>query len=238
MLSLYSFIAPPSPCGYLPTQQWSLEYELIAAMSPADYMQRMKEGWRRFGHMVFRPKCRNCSQCRSVRVAVDRFTPNRSQRRVRKLNEGQLSVAIGPPSVSPLKLHLYDRYHAFQTDHKDWPAHAPKDPDDFCQSFIDNPFATEEWSYYVGSKLVGVGYVDALPEGLSAIYFFYDPDERDRQLGTFNVLSLIDETRRRGLPHLYLGYYVQGCPSLEYKASFRPNETLESGQGWTPFREA
>ena len=30
-----------------------------------------------------------------------------------------------------------------------------------------------------------------LPDGLSAIYFYYDPDERDRSLGTCNVLSVI-----------------------------------------------
>jgi leucyl-tRNA---protein transferase len=237
MLSLYSFVAPPSPCGYLPQEQWSLEYELIAAMSPADYMLRMKQGWRRFGHMIFRPRCKQCSQCRSLRVVVDRFEPNRSQRRVRKLNDGEVRLSIHEPSVSFAKLELYDRYHAFQSDHKDWPVHAPKDPDDYRQSFVDNPFPTEEWRFTLGTELVGVGYVDVLPEGLSAIYYFYDPDRRDRQLGTWNVLSLIDETRRRGLPHLYLGYYVSGCQSLEYKATFRPNEALGTNGKWALFRE-
>ena len=237
MLSLYSFVAPPSPCGYLPGEQWSLEYELIASMSAADYLRRMKEGWRRFGHMIFRPRCKACSQCRSLRVVVDRFRPNRSQRRVRKLNEADVRLSIQAPSISSAKLQLYDRYHAFQTDHKDWPLHAPKDPDDYRQSFVDNPFPTEEWRYVLDGRLVGVGYVDVLPEGLSAIYFFYDPDARDRQLGTWNVLSLIEEARRRGLPHLYLGYYVAGCQSLEYKAAYRPNETIGAGGAWTAFRE-
>jgi arginyl-tRNA--protein-N-Asp/Glu arginylyltransferase len=237
MVSLYSFVAPPSPCGYLPEKQWSLEYELIAAMSPADYMRRLKEGWRRFGHMIFRPRCKECSQCRSLRVVVNRFEPNRSQRRVRTLNESDVRLSIHEPSVSFAKLDLYDRYHAFQADHKDWPIHAPKDPDDYRQSFVDNPFSTEEWRYTLGSELIGVGYVDVLPEGLSAIYFFYDPELRRRQLGTWNVLSLIEETRRRGLPHLYLGYYVSGCPSLEYKAMYRPNETIGLGGRWALFRE-
>lgn len=237
MLSLYTFVAPPSPCGYLPNERWSLEYELVAAMTAGDYMERMKQGWRRFGHMVFRPACPSCNQCRSLRVNVNRFMPNRSQRRVRKLNQGDVTFSIHEPSVGPAKLRLYDRYHAFQSDVKDWPAHAPKDPEDYRQSFVDNPFATEEWRYVIDSKLVGVGYVDALPEGLSAIYFYYDPEFRHRQLGTWNVLSLIEEARRRGLPHVYLGYYVDGCQSLEYKAAFRPNETLDAGGGWSAFRE-
>ena len=78
--------------------------------------------------------------------------------------------------------------------------------------------------------------MDALPNGLSAIYFFYDPDERDRSLGTFNVLRVIDSAAARGIPHVYLGYYVEGCRSLEYKARFRPNEVLGRAGTWQPFR--
>ncbi len=83
--------------------------------------------------------------------------------------------------------------------------------------------------------MIGVGYVDALAEGLSAIYFFYDPDERDRSLGTYNVLSLIRGAAKRNLPHVYLGYYVEGCRSLEYKARFRPNEVLGESGEWRAF---
>ncbi len=97
---------------------------------------------------------------------------------------------------------------------------------------MDNPFPTEEWSYFVGDRLIGVGYVDVLPGGLSAIYFFYDPDEKKRSLGTWNVLSLIDEARRRGLPHAYLGYYVAGCGSMAYKAAFRPHQLLGPDGRW------
>ena len=236
MIPLYSFIAPPSPCGYLPDRQWSLEYEFFLMLAPADYMARMKTGWRRFGHMVFRPRCTGCNQCRSVRVDVAAFTPSRSQRRAQALNEGDIRLEIGAPKVHPAKLKLYDRYHAFQSDWKGWPGHAPKDSEDYQQSFVDNPFRTEEWCYYLDKRLIGVGYVDVLPEGLSAIYFFYEPELRERSLGTWNVLSVIEETRRRGLPHLYLGYYVAGCASLEYKANYRPNEVLDPDGQWRPYR--
>jgi arginine-tRNA-protein transferase len=83
--------------------------------------------------------------------------------------------------------------------------------------------------------LIGVGYVDALPGGLSAIYFYYDPGERHRSLGTYNVLSILASARARNLPHVYLGYYVAGCRSLEYKARFRPNEVLTGGGTWARF---
>ena len=92
----------------------------------------------------------------------------------------------------------------------------------YHDSFVDNPFPTEEWLYFLEGKLVGIGYVDALPVGLSAIYFVHDPDHRDRGLGIWNVLSLIEETRRRGLPHLYLGYYVAGMPLTSLQVLLQP----------------
>jgi arginine-tRNA-protein transferase len=208
-----------------------------AGVTPAEYMQRMREGWRRFGHMLFRPRCPACSACQSLRVVVDRFRPNRSQRRARKANEGVVQLRVGEPRVNRAKLLLYDRYHRFQSDQKGWPQHPAKDPDSYTDSFVFNPFPVEEWCYYVGKKLVGVGYVDALPAGLSAIYFYYDPDERERSPGTWNVLRIIEEAAARGLPHVYLGYYVAGCPSLEYKSRFAPNEVLGPDGQWRPFAE-
>jgi arginine-tRNA-protein transferase len=237
MESLFRYLAPVSTCGYLPDRDWSLEYELFGELSAAEYLQRMKEGWRRFGHTLFRPQCPNCRACQSLRVPVDTFRPNRSQRRCHELNEGTIHLRIGEPTVTRQKLNLYDRYHAFQTQAKGWPLHPAKDPGSYGESFVANPFGTEEWCFYLERRLVGVGYVDVLPEGMSAIYFVYDPNLRDRSLGTWNVLSIIAEARRRQLQHAYLGYFVAGCDSLEYKANFRPNEILKPDGVWQEFRE-
>ena len=43
---------------------------------------------------------------------------------------------------------------------------------------------------------------------------------------------MIDRARRQRLPHVYLGYYVEGCRSLEYKRRFAPNEILTEGGVW------
>src|SRR5258708_6693039 len=123
MESLFRYIAAPSRCGYLPDQFWSLEYDYVAEVTAAEYQQRMLQGWRHFGTMLFRPHCDGCQACCSLRVPVERFRPDRSQRRARKANEGQVELRIGKPAVSKGKLQLYDRYHAFQTDAKGWPQH-------------------------------------------------------------------------------------------------------------------
>jgi arginyl-tRNA--protein-N-Asp/Glu arginylyltransferase len=247
MESLFRYVAHPSSCGYLPDRLWSLEYEYVGAMTSAEYLQRMLEGWRRFGTMLFRPACPACSACRPLRIPVRRFCPDRGQRRVRKLNEGDIRLRIGAPSVTRAKLALYDRYHAFQAETRGWPEHPSKDAASYIDSFVHHPFPVEEWCYFLNDRLVGVGYVDYLPEapgdyekeevqGLSAIYFFYDPRERQRSLGTWNILCLIDAALSRGLPHVYLGYYVEGCRSMEYKLRFAPNQVRDADGVWRDFR--
>ncbi len=211
-----------------------LEYDIVRSATAEEYLLRMQSGWRRFGHALFRPVCRGCQECKSLRIPVQTFKPNRSQRRCLQAN-ADVQLEIGEPRITPEHLDLYHRYHAFQTDHKGWSWH-PKNVHAYAESFVLNPFPTQEWRYYLGHELIGIGYVDALGEGLSAIYFFYAPEYRERSLGTLNVLRAIAVAAERDLPYLYLGYYVDGCRSLEYKANFTPNEVLDPEGEWTPFR--
>ncbi|HVK16649.1 MAG TPA: arginyltransferase [Fimbriiglobus sp.] len=234
MQTLFTFVSPPDQCGYLPDQRWQLRYEVVGELTPAEYAARMRVGWRRFGKSLFKPECPECRQCRSIRVNVNRFRPSESQRRVRRRNESEVRVEVETPTVTDEKLALYDKYHQFQAAVKGWPEHGCESATDYLESFVENPFVTQEWNYFIGDRLVGVGYVDRLPVGLSAIYFYYDPDERSRSLGTWNVLSVIAGAAAAELPHVYLGYFVAGCRSLEYKAKYRPNEILEVGK-WRPF---
>jgi leucyl-tRNA---protein transferase len=230
------YLGDPHACSYLPGQVERLEYDLVLRLSPAEYQERMHQAWRRFGRTLFRPRCRACAACRPLRVDVARFRPDRSQRRARRDNAADIRVEVGPPAVDEARLALYRRYHAHQAQAKGWPDHQGEDAASYRQSFLDNPFPTQEWRHWLGGRLVGVGYVDVLPAGLSAIYFFYDPDHRDRSLGTWNVLSLIEHAAARGLPHVYLGYYIAGSRSMSYKARFAPNQVLGPDGHWRDFR--
>src|SRR5437016_2134691 len=149
MQSLFRYTAPASPCGYLPDEYWSLEYEMVADLTAAEYTERLEHGWRRFGAMMFHPRCPACQACQSLRVDVAKFRPNRSQHRALKLNRGLIELRVGPPTVSLKKLRLYDRFHAFQTDMKGWPEHPAKDAGSYRESFVHNPAFTEEWCYYL-----------------------------------------------------------------------------------------
>lgn len=236
METAFRFVSTPSPCGYLPEQHWRLEYEIVSGLTPAEYLQRLQHGWRHFGFSLFRPRCAACAACRSIRVLVDRFRPDRSMRRLRRVNADAVRFEIGTPSVTHAKLALYDRYHAFQADFKSWPEHDKQDAAGYAHSFVDNPFPIQEWRYWCDDRLVGVGYVDDLPGALSAIYFYYDPDYRHMSLGTWNVLCLLEYAAQRKVPHLYLGYFVDGCRSMTYKARFVPNQLFGQDGRWHDFQ--
>ena len=235
MISLFQFTTPPHSCSYLPAQTSRMQYEIAGQMSAVEYRARLETGWRRFGFSLFEPRCATCRACQSLRVDVARFRPNRSQRRARKTN-ADIEMRIGRPSVSDAKLELYDRFHEFQVGNKGWPEHAPKEESSYVESFVENPFPTLEMCYYLGPRLVGVGYVDRLPGAMSAIYFFYEPEERHRSLGTFNVLTILESASQWNIPYLYMGYFVAGCRSLEYKANFEPNQVLDEALAWRDFR--
>jgi arginine-tRNA-protein transferase len=236
MISLATFLSPPDTCGYLPDRTWQLHYEFVSQATPAEYEERLKLGWRRFGRAWFRPQCPACTSCQPMRIDVAKFQPDRSQRRNQKQHVNATRLEIGDPTVTDDKLALYDRYHRFQITNVGWSPKPPKDAEEYFNSFADNPFPTEEWCYYRDGKLVGIGFVDALPESLSALYFFHEPWLRPLGLGTWNVLSCVTEAARRKLPFVYLGYYVKGCRSSEYKGKYGPSEVMDwADKNWKPF---
>jgi len=229
-----TLLSAPETCPYLPERVTQMRYEITVDLTPATYTARLDAGWRRFGPIVFRHECPSCQSCQSLRIPVRSFQPSAGQRRVWRKNADVVEIRLASPSTTAEKLDLFRRFHRHGHEYKGWPADAGHD----LSLFTINPFRTEEWTFFVGERLVAVGYVDALSEGLSAIYFFHDPHEARRSLGTFNILSMIEQARQRELKFVYLGYYVAGCRSLEYKARFLPNEVLNERGEWTPSRLA
>jgi arginyl-tRNA--protein-N-Asp/Glu arginylyltransferase len=222
----------PSPCHYTADHMCRYEYIYVSRMDSDEYTAYLVQGWRRFGYMLFRQTCSGPGGCRSLRVDAARFRASRSQRRSHAANAENVRLRIGTPAVTPEKIAIFERFQADRSEARGWSPYEPGAAAEFLRSLASNPFPTQEWCYFFHGALVGVGYVDELPVGLSAIYFARDPACRDRSLGTWNVLCLINQARALGLPHVYLGYHVDGCPSLRYKAGFRPNERLDSYGVW------
>ncbi len=236
MLILDQFVTDPEPCAYLPEQTSRLLYEVAAQLSPDEYEARMNAGWRKFGAFLFRPVCPNCRECRAIRILVDEFEPDRSQRRCLERN-ADLTVRFAHPTVDAERVALYNRYHAAQNTSKGWDE-VVKTEESYTNSFLRNPLPTGvEVSVWEQETLCGVAITEVTPNVVSGIYHFHKPDEsaRKRSLGTFVILQTLELARRLHKPYAYFGYYVAGCGSLSYKARYQPCEIRTDSGEWLPF---
>lgn len=233
MLVIKRFTFGKESCVYLPTEQSELEYVAVLQLSETEYENRMNQGWRKFGALLFHPVCPECTKCRPIRIPVAGFTPNRSQIRALKRNE-DLTIRCGKPVADRSRLLLYHQYHAFQTGRKGWPA-SSMGMEEYAFNYLENPIETLELTIWLQDRLVGVMLMDLTPNVISDIYHFYDLSFRERGLGTFLILQSIELARKLGKPFVYLGYYVEGSPSMIYKARFKPCELLNTRGHWDDF---
>ena len=51
--------------------------------------------------------------------------------------------------------------------------------------------------------------------------------------GAGSILQQVQLARRRGVPWLYLGFWIDGLPKMDYKRRFRPLQ-LRGSHGWEP----
>lgn len=224
---LQHLVEPPHPCGYLPGRDAQLEIRVQVDVTAEELEPMLARGWRRFGPVYFRPACIGCGECVTLRVDVATFAPRKSQRRAAK-NAARLRRVVGPPIVDDERLALYHRWHQQRETAKGWEPTAI-DPERYAMDFAFPHPAAREAAFRDpadGDRLLGLGIFDETPHALSAVYFFWDPVLAPSSLGVANVVTLIDDARAKGLPHVYLGYRVLGCPSLVYKGSYGPHELL------------
>ena len=194
----------------------------------AVYDQLIRRGFRRSGEYVYRPGCTACSACVPVRIPCGAFRPRRTDRRNLARND-DLVVAYRPARYTDEYFALYERYLGAR--HPDGGMDDP-DPGDF-ERFLLNPWGETLFvEVRLARRVVAVAVTDAISDGLSAVYTFFDPDESERGLGRFCILQQIELCRSLSFEHLYLGYWVDGCRKMQYKTDFRPQQHFD-GDGWT-----
>jgi len=218
------YITNPARCPYLEDRMWQLESRILLDVTKGEMQALLERGWRRFGPEYFRPACRQCRECISIRIPVADFKPSKSQRRARnKLRE--LTIEVGDPIADQERLRLYHRWHREREMVQHWEP-SPLSLEHYSLQFCFPHPCAREVTYRDGDRLVAVGIVDLTDVALSSVYFFYDPEYRKLSPGIGSVLIELDLARESGLEHVYLGYRVAGCGSLAYKDQFRPNELL------------
>jgi len=229
------FATSPVPCPYIPGQaERKLVVELAGRDAATFYDELSRAGFRRSHRFAYRPACRLCSACVPVRIAVEGFADTRSTRRVRNLNR-EYGGRLAPARANLEQFRLFLAYQ--HSRHRDSDM-ALMSYADFRSMVEDTTVRTAIADFRApDGELVAVSLIDRLDDGLSAVYSFYDPT-RDRQsLGTWSILWLVQESRRLGLPYVYLGYWIAESPKMAYKARFPGLEQLVGGD-WVPFTGA
>ena len=224
----------PHACGYFAERTaQNLVIDPAAAQLAKLYEVAMSKGYRRGGGHVYRPNCNGCQACVPTRVLVDDFQPDRSQRRCLRRN-GDLRLDVVKARFTDEYFQLYRRY--LNSRHAGGGMDDP-DPQDFSQ-FLFTPWSpTNFLELRLHDRLVAVAVTDCTRSGLSAVYTFFDPDERARSLGTYAILRQIELARQHNVAYVYLGFWIEGHAKMDYKARFQPLQLL-GGDGWHEMPQA
>ena len=242
------YLTAPATCPYLPNQMERKVFTHLVGPRASEMNDLLTQGgFRRSQNIAYRPACENCRACVSVRILTEQFQPTKSMRRVLSTNRDVVaSVHAAEPSTE--QFSLFRRYldHRHQSGGmSDMSAldYAIMVEDTHVNTRIIEYRVREPGSGIDSSKrgeLLAVALSDVMSDGLSMVYSFFNPDLEKRSLGTFMIIDHITRTRALGLPHVYLGYWVDGSEKMGYKTRYHPQEHL-TPRGWevyTPSGEA
>lgn len=229
------YLTAPSPCPYLPRREERKVFtHLIGRRAVALNDTLTQSGFRRSQTIAYRPACESCRACVSVRVKAEQFRTTRSLRRVVERNADVRGTVVRSEPTS-------EQYALFRTyldaRHADG-GMADMTVLDYSMMVEDSHVETRLVEYRIGpatsalpGRLAAVCLTDVLADGLSMVYSFFDPALQARSLGSFMIMDHIERAKRLGLPHLYLGYWVEGSKKMAYKARYLPQERLGMN-GW------
>lgn len=229
------FVTSPSPCPYLPGKSERKVFTELRGENADELNEALgRIGFRRSQTVAYRPSCLDCQACVSVRVVAQEFRPSSSQKRLIKANRDLVATDCRPWATEEqfelLQKYLSVRHpgggmtHMEETDFADMVEHTP-----VTSTVVEYREPTEDGR---PGRLVGACLTDVQADGLSMIYSFYDPDHAERSgLGTYIILDHMRLAAERGLPYVYLGYWVAGSDRMQYKVRFRPLERL-TRSGW------
>ncbi|KFE56227.1 arginyltransferase [Pseudomonas syringae] len=222
------YATQPHSCSYLPEEQaTTLFLDPSQPMDVQVYADLSDMGFRRSGDHLYRPHCQNCSACVPARIPVDLFVPNRQQKRIFKRN-ADLDVRSTKPHFTEEYFDLYQRY--IEQRHADGDMFPPS-RDQFSTFLVRDLRFCRFFEFRLEKRLLAVAVTDMLPNGLSAVYTFYEPGEERRSLGRYAILWQIAEAARLRLHAVYLGYWIKNCQKMNYKTQYRPIELL-TNQRW------
>ncbi|MGV8832093.1 MAG: arginyltransferase [Devosia sp.] len=227
------FLTAAMPCPYLPGRQERKLFTHLTGRRASSLHHLLSEnGFRRSQNLIYRPACEGCNACQSVRIVADAFAPSKRFRRVLRAND-DLGIEVRSATATSEQYDLFKRY--LESRHSDG-GMTQMSAVDYEYMVEDTPVQSIVIEYrlrdHPDQPLVAVALTDVMPDGLSMVYSFYDPELAHRSLGTFLILDHIAQVRAADLDYVYLGYWVKESPKMNYKSQFRPLQVQRGPLGW------
>ncbi len=238
------FLTAPSPCPYIDGQfERKVFTHLVGDKAPGMNDLLTQGGFRRSQNIAYRPACESCRACVSVRILADEFKATSSMRRVLQRNADLVGdIRDAEPSTEQYSLfraYLDARHHKGGMSDMTVLDYAMMVEDTHVDTKVIEYRKRGPDTFVTGrgtGELIAVALSDQMADGLSMVYSYFNPELADRSLGTFMILDHIARVRASGLPHVYLGYWVNGSRKMDYKVRFLPQEHL-GPKGWERFGE-
>lgn len=216
-------------CPYLPER--TARTSFVDPRLPVNdrlYRILLDENFRRSGNYLYRPACPGCRACQTLRIPVQDFRLRRRHRRCLRRNAEVEAIAVAG-EFRDEHYELYARYVG--TRHAGGSMDDPT-PQAYRAFLLADWCPTELIELREHGALLGVAVTDRIGDSLSAVYTFYDPRLQDRGLGMLAILRQLERARALGCRWLYLGYWIEGCERMTYKADYRPHEVF-APSGWS-----
>ncbi len=228
------YITAPAPCPYLPGRNERKVFSYLSQPSAAAVNSLLsRRGFRRSQNIIYTPACEGCQACAPVRIVTADFEVTPSRRRTLTRNADVIR-RLRPPQATGAQFSVLRGYldarHAeggmAEMTVLDYASMVEETTVDtmMIEYSLADPVTGEE-------QLVACALTDRLTDGLSMVYSFFEPEESRRSLGHFMILDHVSLAREMGLPYVYLGYWVDGSPKMDYKKAFQPLERLTAA-GW------
>ncbi len=232
------YVTAPQDCPYLENK---VERKLFTALY-GNNSRRLnnslsKQGFRRSQNVLYRPSCSNCNACMSARIPSIELIPSKSQKRIMSKNEDIVRV-VNPPLATDPQYELFKNY--INNRHANG-GMSDMDAEDFTSMIEETNVETKLIEYYTKKngalELISFSLIDILDDGISMVYSVFDPELKNRSLGTYMILDHNKLATEMNLKFVYLGYWVAGSSKMDYKSRFRPLEVFTNDK-WIGIREA
>ncbi|KAL4698859.1 hypothetical protein H8959_011516, partial [Pygathrix nigripes] len=190
------------------------------------------EGFQAQGHppSLFPPKAKS-NQPRSLEDLIFESLPENASHKL------EVRVVRSSPPSSQFKATLLESYQVYKRYQMVIHKNSPDTPTEsqFTRFLCSSPLEAEtppngpdcgygsfHQQYWLDGKIIAVGVIDILPNCVSSVYLYYDPDYSFLSLGVYSALREIAFTRQlhektSQLSYYYMGFYIHSCPKMKYK---------------------